>query len=132
MKQTSVSHSSTESDIISLDAGLMLDGIPALDLWDLVVAVFQGNTYQSNQERGDPYTNLVRVNPHKPPKRKKFHGMIDDLDNVDFISSNVNSSCQEALLYVFEDNEGVIKMIIKGRIPTMRHVSRTHRVALDW
>ena len=30
-KQTSVSHSSTESEIISLDAGLRLDGIPALD-----------------------------------------------------------------------------------------------------
>ena len=27
--------------------------------------------------------------------------------------------------------EAVIKMIIKGS-PTMRHVSRTHRVALDW
>ena len=58
--------------------------------------------------------------------------MINDLDNVDFISSNVNSSRQEALLYVFEDNEAVIKMTIKGRSPTMRHVSRTHRVALDW
>ena len=32
----------------------------------------------------------------------------------------------------FEDNEAVIKMIINGRSPTMRHVSRTHRVALDW
>ena len=35
-------------------------------------------------------------------------------------------------MYVFEDNEAEIKMIIKGRSPTMRHVSRTHRVALDW
>ena len=26
----------------------------------------------------------------------------------------------------------MIKMIMKGRSPTMRHVSRTHRVALDW
>ena len=51
---TSVSHSSTESEIISLDAGLRLDGIPALDLWDLIVAVLHGNTYQSNQARGDP------------------------------------------------------------------------------
>ena len=58
--------------------------------------------------------------------------MINDLDNVEFISSNVNSSHQEALLYVFEDNEAVIKMIIKGRSPRMRHVSRTHRIALDW
>ena len=58
--------------------------------------------------------------------------MINDLDNVDFISLNVNSSRQEALLYVFQDNEAVINMIIKGRSPTMRHVSRTHRVAFDW
>ena len=44
----------------------------------------------------------------------------------------MNSSRTEALLYVFEDNEAVIKMIIKVRSLTMRHVSRTHRVALDW
>ena len=37
---------------------------------------------------------------------------------------------EEATLYIFEDNEAVIKMIIKGRSQTMRHVSRTHRVAL--
>ena len=54
-KQTSVSHSSTESEIISLGAGLRLDGIPALDLRDLIVAVLHGNTYQSNQGRWDPY-----------------------------------------------------------------------------
>ena len=30
-KQTSVSHSPTECEIMSLDAGLRLDGIPALD-----------------------------------------------------------------------------------------------------
>ena len=45
---------------------------------------------------------------------------------------DVQSASREALLYVFEDNEAVIKMIMKGRSPTMRHVSRTHRVALDW
>ena len=116
-KQTSVSHSSTESEIISLDAGLRLDGIPALDLRGLIVAVLDGNTYQRNQERSDPCTNPreVRAAPHKLQKRKKSHGMIDDLDNVHFISSNVNSSRQEALLYVFEDNETVIKMIFKRK-----------------
>ena len=85
-KQTSVSHSSTESELIFLDAGLRLDGIPALDLWDLIVAVLLGNTHQSNQERRDLYTNLVRVKSHKLSTRKKSHGMIDDLDNVDFFT----------------------------------------------
>ena len=59
-------------------------------------------------------------------------GMFNVLNNVDRVSSNVQFSHQEALLCVFEDNEAVIKMIIKGRSPTMRHVSRTHRVALAW
>ena len=54
------------------------------------------------------------------------------MENIDSVPSNVQSSRQEALLYVFEDNEAVIKIIVKGRSPTMRHVSRTHRVALDW
>ena len=45
-KQTAVSHSSTESEIISLDAGLGLDGIHALDLWDLIVLVL------GNRENG--------------------------------------------------------------------------------
>ena len=48
--------------------------------------------------------------------------------NIDHIPSNSTHSGSSATLYVFEDNEAVIKMIIKGRSPTMRHVSRTYRV----
>ena len=58
--------------------------------------------------------------------------MFNVFKNVDFVPSNVQFSHQEALLNVFEGIEAVIKMIFKGRSPTMRHVSRTHRVALDW
>ena len=82
-----------------MDAGLWMDGIPALDLWDLIVTVLHGNTHQNDQVRWDPYTNLFRVNPHKLSTRKEFHGMIDDLDNVDFNSSNTkiisDSICNE-------------------------------------
>ena len=40
-KQTSVSHSSTESEIVSLDAGLRMDDLLALDLWDIVIEVLR-------------------------------------------------------------------------------------------
>ena len=76
-KQTSVSHRSQESEIISLDAGLRMDGIPAPDLWDLIVTVLHRNPNQSKQVRGDPCTSLTRT-----PFPKK----IDDLNNVDFVS----------------------------------------------
>ena len=62
----------------------------------------------------------------------KSHNKIDAMQDIDSVPSTVQSASREALLYVFEDNEAVIKMIMKGRSPTMRHVTRTHRVALDW
>ena len=59
--QTSVSHSSTEADIISLDAGLSMDGIPALDLWDFVIEVFHSPPNQINKSEGqESQGNLSR------------------------------------------------------------------------
>ena len=122
-KQTAVSYSSTESEIISLDTGLRLDGLPALELWDLIVSVF-GSVSQISDRTGQPVNVDVK-------KHQKSQGKIIVMENIDSVPSNVQSSRQEDLLYVFEDNEAAIKMIVKGRSPTMRHVSRTHRVALD-
>ena len=65
-------------------------------------------------------------------KHHKSHNKIDAMKDIDSVPSNVQSARQETLLYVFEDSEAVIKKIMKGRSPTRRHVSRTHRVALDW
>ena len=121
-KQTSVPHSSTESEIFSSDTGLRLDGLPALELWDLIVSVL-GSMTQTTERTGHPVVN---------ERSQKSHGKTNVLNKIDCVPSNVQSSRQEALLYVFEDNEAVIKMIITGRSPAMRHVSRTHRVALDW
>ena len=58
-KHTSVSHSSTDSEVVSLDAGLRTDGIPALDLRDLNTEELhsslnqpvQGNTCVNEQSR---------------------------------------------------------------------------------
>ena len=119
-KQTSVSHSLTESEIISLDTGLRLVGLPALELWDLIVSVF-GNISHVSDRTGQPVNG-----------KNKSYNKIDIMQDIDSVPSNVQSASREALLYVFEDNEAVIKMIMKGRSPTMRHVSRTHRVALVW
>ena len=89
-KQTSVSHSSTESEIISLDAGLRLDGIPALDLWDLSVTVL-GNTTQNHDRTGRPVVSTSEIcsPPHTIHKRKQSRRVINDLDNFDFIPLNV-------------------------------------------
>ena len=127
-KQTSVSHSWTES--------FTQDGIPALDLWDLVIEVFDSSpnhlSNTNDQVQGklsrDTTSNKHAQNKTKVPTRHDNF----DLNNVDCGPSDAKFSRLGAMLYIFEDNEAVIKMIIKGRSPKMRDVSRTHRVALDW
>ena len=137
-KQTSVSHSSTESGIISLDAGLRMDGIPALDLWDMVTEVFHSSNQKksSTQQASGNRTgfkeaagNCVRMSNVK--LKKKGNQNVEQLSNLDHVTTNATSSQCEAQLCVFEDNGAVIKMIISGRSPMMRHASRTHWVALD-
>ena len=103
-KQTAVSHSLTESEIISMDTRLRLNGLPALELWDLIVSVF-GNISHISDRTGQP-----------DKSQRKF----DLMNDIGSVPANVQSARQEALLYVFEDNEAVIKMIIKGRSATMR------------
>ena len=74
-------------------------------------------------------------NPQRDQNQKKKDQMPTknvDLLCVDHVPVNAHSSHGEAQLDTCEDNETVVKMFFKGRSPTMRHVSRTHRVALDW
>ena len=58
-KQTSVSHSSTESEIISLHAALRLHWILALDSWDLIVSVL-GTRFRLLKDQGDPLSTIPK------------------------------------------------------------------------
>ena len=89
-KQTSVSHSSTESEIISLDTGLRLDGLPALELWDLIVSVLR-NISRISDRTGKPVKG--------EDKHHKSHNKIDVMKDIDSVPSNVQFSHQEPLLY---------------------------------
>ena len=71
-----VSHSSTESEIISLDTGLRLDGLPALELWDLIVSVL-GNVSRVSDNPGRPVIDV-----HKLHKSRKNIDVTRDIDVV--------------------------------------------------
>ena len=64
-KRTSVSHSSTEAELLSLDAGLHMDGIPALDLWDLVIEVFHSSPTQSKKTKDQARGSLRDTTSNK-------------------------------------------------------------------
>ena len=131
-KQTSVSHCSTESEVISLDAGLRMDGSLPLALWCIVIEVLRTNTGDEQRQIKSSWKREAAPKSHTKTKRVEESRKVDQLSQLDHVPANTRISQGEPKLYIFEDSEAVVKMIIKERSPTMRHVSSTHRVALDW
>ena len=79
-KQSSVSHSSTESEIISLDARLRMDGLLALDLWDIVIEVLRS----TNNNVQAKHTSIQETGAESPfqnqdPKCQKTKRLINCL-----------------------------------------------------
>ena len=79
-KQTSVSHMSTESELVSLDAGLRMDGSLALDLWDVVIEVLretQGNaTSVASNSRETVAGQKTIQKTHPNPNKRNLETLI--------------------------------------------------------
>ena len=107
-----------------------MDGFRALDIWDLVIELLHSSKNQPEQadllsdEAQRKHTNT----------KTKTHTIRHDIElvSVDHVIKNAKPPHFGAFSYILEDNEAAIKMTINSRSPTMRHVSRTCRVALDW
>ena len=93
-KRTAVSHSSTEAAVILSDTCLRMEGLFALTLWDILIyvvdlpAIKQGVTHHVNSDPKHSKPCKLPLITFPPP-----------------------------IAFIFEDNECVIKMVIKGRSP---------------
>ena len=112
-KQGAVSHSSTEAEMIALEAGMRMEGIPALILWSPILEVLVPKGKRDIIKRAG---------------RNASHNIL----YVDYVPQNADETYERAKLMIFEDNEAVIKLMLKSRAATTRHVPRTHRIDLDW
>ena len=93
-KQTSVSHSSTEAGIKSLDAGLRMDGIPALTLSDFVIEVFHSVPNRTDGPKRQPRRNpsaVVKPNMRNPIPIKHTNVIPTNIDHIPSNTSNSGS-----------------------------------------
>ena len=109
-----------------------MDWLPALDLWDTVIEVLRSINNNAQPKHTSMQETGATLHSKTKAQKVKRRQKIDQLSDVDYVSTNTHSPQNESQLYTFEENEAVIKMIIRGRSPTKRRVSRTHRVAPDW
>ena len=88
-------------------------GLPAVQFWECVLATLTSEPTKGNCEH----------------QRRERIVLSDSMfESIDDVPANILNSSHPTQLCIFEDTAAVIQMIIKGRSPTLRHVSRTHRV----
>ena len=111
-----------------------MDGLLALDLWDVVIEVLRSknSTKTPTHPASGNRCETRNCSRNTPKPKQKGNRDVEQWSHVDYVTTNAIYSQGESELYIFTDIEAVIKMIMKGRSPTMRHVCRTHRVTLDW
>ena len=161
-KQTVVSHSSTESEIVALDTSLRLEGLPLLTFWETVVGLSKPRSSSkipdclkqaaqaicpvlaAKKKKNRPSPKKASPSRASSPRRRELprpeHGRpalsstIMYEDNVLHVPPPVASQKNPALvpLLIGEDNQAVIKIVQKGRTPALRHLHRTHRIDLGW
>ena len=79
-KQTSDSNNSTNAEIISLDAGLCMDGIPTLSLWDLVFGVLHSSPTQFKKPKDGAQGNLSHTTSSSKHTNVHTKNQQDDLE----------------------------------------------------
>jgi hypothetical protein len=119
-KQTCVSHSSTESEIVAAEQALRTEGLQALAFWELATELLRTDRPDEKVETPcatpnaidmDPYSSQFNPGKYFAYTRKKSHTTV---------------------LIIAEDNEAVIKIIAKARSMALRHLPRTHRIDVHW
>ena len=88
----------------------------------LVIKVLASMTSTFRHRENDRAMRFKTNTPTPTPKRRHGNREVDELSKVDHVVTSAKLSHFEAKLFIFEDNEAVIKLIIKGRSPTTRHV----------
>ena len=92
-----------------------MEGIPTLGLFDCVFDVLL------------PVAGQKTLSSSNVGRRK---GM--SIWSVDYVDPLGMLVPRRAKMIVLEDNDAVIATVKKGRSTTLRHCSRTQRIALDW
>ena len=128
-KQTSVSHSSTESEIISFDAGLRMDGLPALDLWDVVTEALL--SFKSTQSPTHHAAGNFSRN-HKSKPKQKGNRDVGSIVACGLRHHKRKTFGTSAPCFSFRRQRSSDQDVFERQKPNDETRSRSHRFAFDW
>ena len=133
-KQTSVTTSSSESEVVAANHGVRAQGMPSLSLWSFlwkqveigpdrkVKPYDKPDKDSSIVARIDPELDEIRYGSSYPPKDMS-------VANIDNLRVHLSDKFK---VQVLEDNQATIIITATGSSASMRHTDRTQRISFRW
>ena len=87
-KRTTQAHSSTESELVALDAALRVEGLPALTMWDTIIDIFNPEV-DIHSEPNNSHNNSIPT---------CYNVIYDELSNLDHVPKIIPESSGRAKL----------------------------------
>ena len=104
-----------------------MEGIPCLNLWQQILDRIKGRNVPLIAQEG---AQDRQKTAYKDSAYRKYD--VISLEHCDWVPPSLPPLVKHPKLYWIQDNDAVIKMVQKRRCPMLKHVSRTHRINLDW
>ena len=133
-KQTSITMSSTESEVISANHGVRAQGLPSLSLWTFlwkeVCIAKDGKVRSTKPFVPQDDTIVARIDPELDESRygecRPDGKTVSDINGLNVALSN------KFQVQFMEDNQATITIILKGDSEKMRHTDRTQNISFGW
>ena len=127
-KQTSITMSSTESEVVAANQGLRAEGLPCLSLWYFL---WRGDAGRKAEPRVEKDESIVaRIDPELDEIRygtTRPDGLT--IADINGLSVQLPKSFQ---IRHMEDNQATITLLLSGQAGVLRHTDRTQRVSFGW
>ena len=127
-KQTSITMSSTESEVVAANPGLRAEGLPCLSLWYFL---WRGDAGRKAEPRAEKDESIVaRIDPELDEIRygtTRPDGLT--IADINGLSVQLPKSFQ---IRHMEDSQATITLLLSGQAGVLRHTDRTQRVSFGW
>jgi hypothetical protein len=121
-RQTVISYSTPEAELVAASYALRMVGLPMLTLWEAINHIRAKPTHKSG---GQP--SARKESGGQPPARGRFMDQGNPGENTP-----PSVQAEHLRLYLMEDNQATIKILQRGRSSQLGHIGRTHKVSLGW
>ena len=128
-KQTSVTMSSTESEVVAANQSIRAQGLPSLSLWSYLWNIDAASRKARPRDDKGSKDVVARIDPELDDIRYGDNPEGRSVANINGLNVQLPKkfACR-----VMEDNQASITLMLSGEAGNIRYTDRTQRVSFSW